>query len=404
MRTHDRHVLEKLQAVNPRAEIWWDSAPMVYAAWAERVVAAAPPEKRDRWRGQLARLFNPEAPERGLFRGVTTNPPLSLAALRQDLSRWTGIVRAFIREDASQDVEAVYWRTYREIIRQGAQVMRPLWVASGGRFGFLCAQVDPRDCFDAERMLAQGLDLAALAPNLLIKVPGTREGYRVIEELAARGVGVNNTLSFTVPQFAACLDALERGLARARKSGIDLSRFRSVITHMSGRYGRLGDLAAQAEARGISLEEADLRWAEITIFQRAYRLVCARGLPVKLLISSMCIGPCTGPGAGASWHIEKTAGADVVYACPPPFIEALMAIEDDLGPFRPDAMEEEAPAETLAKLRRLPYFQEAIEPDGLKPEQFNRHAALVATAAEFARATRHTVDFIAQQFEALRAG
>ena len=152
------------------------------------------------------------------------------------------------------------------------------------------------------------------------------------------------------------------------------------------------------------LQEADLRWAELAIFRRAYRLVRGRGLPVKLLISSMCIGPCTADGSRASWHVEKTAGADVVYACPPPFIEALMAIEDDLGPFRPDAVEEEVPRGTLAKLERLPYFTEACEPDGLTPEQFNRHAALIATAAEFARATRLTVDFVAQQFEALRAG
>lgn len=401
---HEPHVLEKLQAANPQAEIWWDSAPMVYGPWAERVVAGAPAAKRARWREQLARLFNPADPERNLFRGVTTNPPLSLAALREDLARWAQIVRGFIREDPAQGVEAVFWRTYREIIRQGARFMRPLWEASGGRYGVLCAQVDPRDCFDGDRMLAQALDLASLAPNLLIKVPGTREGYGVIEELAARGIGVNNTLSFTLPQFAACLEAIERGLARARRAGIDLARFRAVITHMSGRYGRLGDLAAQAEARGIGLEEADLRWAELAIFRRAYRLVRGRNLPVKLLISSMCIGPCAADGSGASWHVEKTAGADVVYACPPPFIEALMAIEDDLGPFRPDAVEEDVPPETLAKLKRLPYFTEAYEPDGLTPEQFNRHAALVATAAEFSRATRLTVDFVAQQFEALRAG
>ncbi len=50
---------------------------------------------------------------------------------------------------------------------------------------------------------------------------------------------------------------------------------------------------------------------------------------------------------------------------------------------------------------RLPYFVQAYEPDGMSREEFNKQGALVATAAEFSKATRTTVDFVAQQFQAL---
>ena len=52
-----RHVLEKLQATNPQAEIWWDSAPMVYENWARKVLEKAPLAKKELWREQLTEAF-----------------------------------------------------------------------------------------------------------------------------------------------------------------------------------------------------------------------------------------------------------------------------------------------------------------------------------------------------------
>ena len=148
-------------------------------------------------------------------------------------------------------------------------------------------------------------------------VPGTREGYQVIEELTARGIATNNTLSFTVPQFVACMDAVQSGLEKARKNKVDLSAWRSVITHMSARYGALGDLKAQADARKIDLSEAEIRWAELLIFKRAYRMLQERKHPSKMLMCSMRISPPMSDGSQASWHIEKIAGSDVAEHLPP---------------------------------------------------------------------------------------
>jgi transaldolase len=396
-----RHVLEKLQAANPHAEIWWDSAPMVYGNWAKKVLEKAPVEKIELWRDQLQRLFDPQHPEHTFFRGVTTNPPLNLRAVKDKPGFWTDFVQKLIRDNPDKSVEQVFWLTYKKVVEVGAKLFLPSWEKSNHTYGYLSGQVDPRDCFDAERMLKQALDIAPIAPNVMVKVPGTREGYQVIEELTARGIATNNTLSFTVPQFVACMEAVQRGLAKAAKDQVDLSRWRSVITHMSARYGALGDLKAQADSRGINLSEADMRWAELLIFKRAYRMLQECKHPIKMLMCSMKISPAMSDGSLASWHIEKTAGSDVVYACPPGYIEGLMQVEDQLKPFDPEGIYEEAPKPVLEKLLRLPYFVEAYEPDGMKREDFNKHAALIATAAEFSKAIRTTVDFIAQQFQVL---
>ncbi len=55
---------------------------MVYENWAKKVLEKASLEKKDLWRGQLKRLFDPQHPEHTFFRGVTTNPPLSLGAVK----------------------------------------------------------------------------------------------------------------------------------------------------------------------------------------------------------------------------------------------------------------------------------------------------------------------------------
>jgi transaldolase len=400
-----KHVLEKLAETNPDCEIWWDSSPLVYANWKRNVLAKAPTEKRADWEAQLTRLFDADTASRlgemG-FRGVTTNPPLSLQAIQDDPDYWTGEIQRLAAEDPSADVEEVYWRIYLSVVRCGADLILPVYDRSGGKYGYVSGQVDPRFVTNRERMLEQGLQLAELGRNVMVKVPGSKEGYEVIEELTARGISTNNTTSFTVPQYVACMDAVSRGLERARAAGVDLSRWRSVITHMSARLGNVGDLKTQADARGIELTPEEITLGEMAVMKRAYRYGKANGHPSKMLQCSMRV---VDPGDGrpaSSWHIEKIAGGDFVYTCPPGYIHQLMQVEDRLPAFDPNAIDEDAPEELINKLLRIPYFRQAYEFDGMKPEEFSHFAAFVTTAAEFAAATRKTVDFVARAIESAR--
>jgi transaldolase len=397
-----KHVLEKLADTNPDCEIWFDSSPLVYEKWKQSVLDGAPPEKRATWDAQLTRLFDPEAlanEGRMGFRGVTTNPPLSLQAVQDDPAFWTEEIRRVAAGMPAAGVEEVYWHVYLDVVRRGADVIRPAWEASGGKYGLISGQVDPRFVADRDRMLKQGLTLAEISPNVMVKVPGSREGYEVIEELTARGIPTNNTTSFTVAQYVACMDAVSRGLERARRAGVDLTRWRSVITHMSARLGNIGDLKSQAEARGISLTPQEIVLGELAVLKRAYRYGREKGHPSKMLQCSMRVTD-TGTGESASsWHIEKIAGGDFVYTCPPGYIAQLMHAEDRLPAFDPRAIDEDAPADLIEKLRRIPYFRQAYDFDGMQPDDFKHFGAFVATAAEFAGATRRMVDFVARAME-----
>ena len=399
------HILEKLAATRADCEIWWDSSPLVCESWKAGMLAKAPAEKQVDWTVQLSRLFNPrDAKDRGLmgFGGATTNPPLSLQAIQNDPEFWTAEIRRIAADNPGADVEQVYWLTYLETARRGAEMILPVYHATGGRHGYVSGQVDPRFVSDGDRMLAQGLELAALAPNLMVKIPGSAEGYLVIEELTARGISTNNTTSFTVPQYVTCMNVVMRGLDRARAAGIDLSHWRSVITHMSARLGNAGDLKAQAEFRGITLTPDEIIDGEMAVMKQAYHCGKETGHPAKMLQCSVRVIDAGPGGAAHSRHISDLAGCDFVYTCPPGYIAQPMQAEDRLPSFDPQAINLTPAPEVVAKLRQLPYFRQAYDFDGMTPAEFCQFGAFAATAAEFAAATRKTVDSVARVLDSAR--
>ena len=81
------------------------------------------------------------------------------------------------------------WLTYKEVVRRGAEMYRPVFEASGGRFGFISGQLDPRLLTETDRMVEEAVELHGLAPNVMIKVPASLQGIdgvrRLLEETGA---------------------------------------------------------------------------------------------------------------------------------------------------------------------------------------------------------------------------
>jgi len=354
---------------------------------------AAPEGERARLGEQLRRLWDPAKPEATLFRGVTTNPPLSLAVLRDDPSRWHDWACSYQAAHPGASVEGAFWAMYKEIVRLGAGAVLPLHEKSGFRYGHLSGQVDPRSLFDTEAMLLQACEVAALAPNVMVKVPGTREGLPVLRELTRRGISTNCTLAYTLPQFVAVAEEVQAGLLEARSAGVDLTRWKSVVTDMSARWEAAPEFASDAADVGLDLSAEDRRWAGIAVFKRAQRLFRYRAYPSKMLICSVRMGP--GPEkTGRCWHLEQTAGADAVFTLPPAFLTDFLLRGQELR-FTPRIWEE-VPDDVMARLRRVRYFRQGYEPDGIPVEDFDQIPALKSTAREFSQATNAMVAFVAE--------
>jgi transaldolase len=390
---NEKHILERLVDVSPGMEIWWDSSPLILPGWSRQMVEKSAPEDKEILRRQLSRMYKEDTPEKSLFRGVTTNPRLSLQAIDADRGTWAGIVNGLIEKNEGIDKENLFWLMYKEVVKRGSDMFLPLFERSGYRNGFLSGQVDPRDAFNPEAMMRQAEDLAALNPNVMIKVPGSKEGYDLIEALTAKGISTNNTLTFVLPQLMDCANSVKRGLETARRNCVDLSRWRSVITHMESRYGDLGGLRSFAAEKGIELTDGEVRLAELAIFKKAYRLIKEGGYESKLLSCSLRVGPEV-DGDLRLWHLEEKAGADIVVTCPPPFIEELFTFPggDNLV-FEKDRIWKEIPGAVLDKLMRIPYFERAYEENGYTRDEYNDHPALIKTAQQFSAATAEMVEF-----------
>jgi len=332
-----------------------------------------------------------------LFKGVTTNPSLSMAVFEIQKSYWERFVDDLIDKNPEADKEGLFWMTYKEIVKRGAQMYLPLFEKSNYKYGYISAQVDPRYIDDKEKMLEQAYDLVKLSPNVMIKIPGTKQGYEVIKILTSQGIATNNTLSFILPQFVACVKAVEEGLEIAQKNKVDLTRWRSVITDMMARWGDLGDFQGKGREIGIELSEAEVRWAEVAIIRKAHKILQERKYPGKMLACSMRISPPTEDKKVAVWHLEKLAGGNFVYTCPPKFIKALTINCDDLE-FR-NQIDEEIPKKVLDKLLRIPYFEQAYSEDGLTADEFKSHPSLIATAKQFSDRTIDMINFVSTRLE-----
>ena len=392
----EKNLFEKLAEISPGMEIWWDSSPVIFDNWCDKMIAKAEGEDAETLKRQFARMYDTDAPMGQLFRGVTTNPALSLQAIEDDIPYWQDVTKSIVKENPGLDKEALFWHLYKVVVKRGSDMYLPLFEASGYKEGHLSGQVDPRSAYDSDAMLEQALDLATLNPNIMIKVPGTKQGYEVIEALTAKGISTNNTLTFVFPQLADCAKTVRKGLETAKRNNVDLSKWRSVITHMESRYGDLGGLRGFAQEKGIELTEAEVRWAELAIFKKAYKYLKDNNLPSKMLSCSLRLGPIV-DGETRIWHLEEKAGADIVVTCPPTFIDQVINFPtQDKIVFEKDRILEDIPQKVMDKLMRIPYFERGIAEDGYTRDEYNTHPALQQTAEQFSNATEKMVDFASQ--------
>ncbi len=373
---------ERLMNVNPDAEIWWDSSPLVFKPWVEKMVGAAAPARKVELKEQLNRLYNPEAPAQSLVRGCTTNPPLSWTAVQSDPKYWADWVAKSSQANPGLDNKKLAWLLYKEIVKRGAEMFMPIWEASNGRYGWISGQLDPRLFTEIDTMVHDADELHSISPNVMIKVPASMEGMEVLKILASKAISTNTTTCFTLPQIMGSAEATNAGFKLAEKNKVDTSRWRAVITMMIGRLTENPVLDQQAARKNIELSWQDKHLYGIAVFRRAYKLLTEGGFPSKLLACSMRHGPLVA-GKMRFWDLEMIAGGDIVYTCPPYVLEPLFQIGEALE-FR-NAMDDEVPAEVMDKMLKIPYAIQAYDPNGLALEQFNTHPATVATVELFSK-------------------
>jgi transaldolase len=394
-------VIDRLQAVHPDLEIWWDSSPLVFKSWMTKLVDAAPPQKKALLEEQLNRIYSVDDPAKSTIRGCTTNPPLSLTAVKSDPAFWDPWIDNTILTHPGLTQNEYFFLTYKEVIRRGAEMMLPIWEASNGRFGYISGQLDPRLLTEADKMIEMAQEIHAIAPNLMIKVPASTQGVEVVKVLSSMAIPTNVTTCFTLPQIWAVAKAAKEGVEIAAKNKVDMSKWRAVITHMMGRLIETPELWEQGERRGIQLSWEDRHWIGIYTFRKAYKLLKENGMPSKMLVCSLRDGPFVN-GKYHFWDVEKIAG-DIVYTMPPYALEPLFQRCDDLE-FEYEIEKDDVPEDVLYKMSKIPYCIQSCDENGMEVDQFNAHPATIATAAAFSKASAGLEEYVGGRMAVVAKG
>jgi transaldolase len=384
--------VERFAETCETSEIWWDSSPFVYESWSKKTIADAADERKEEYAAWHKRYYAGENPGEQLFRGCTTNPPLSLTALKDRPAFWKAYIIELRRQNPDASLSQLWWKLYLELIKRGSEYYTGKFNESGFQYGYLTGQVDAREYENTDLMKRQAEEIAALSNNIMIKIPGTAQGMEVMKYLTSKGISTCATLCFTLPQFVAVAKAVKEGLEAAKQKGADLSHWRSTIAYMTARYEELGNFQKEQEKLGLELSESELRWSSIAILKKGIEYLESGNYPSKMLVASMRKGPVV-DGTTRVWHVEKLAGADMVYTCPGNFLNMVDEYCYDIE-FDPDAWKKPAPEETVEKLSKFQYFREAYDPEGLEPPQFNSHPSMVATATQFGNACTDMEAFV----------
>ena len=123
-----RNLFERLVDVSPGMEIWWDSSPVIFDNWCKKILAKATSgQDRQLLQKQFGRMYAPATPQKQLFRGVTTNPPLSLQAIQEDVPYWEKVARELIDQNPGIDPEGLFWKLYKKVVKRGSDMYLPLF-------------------------------------------------------------------------------------------------------------------------------------------------------------------------------------------------------------------------------------------------------------------------------------
>ncbi|MGW1891823.1 transaldolase [Streptomyces sp. NPDC002004] len=166
--------------------------------------------------------------------GVTTNPSIFQKAISSGDGYERQLGDLAVRKLTVD--EAVRMITTADV-RDAADILRPVFDATGGQDGRVSIEVDPRLAHNTPATIAEAKQLAWLVdrPNTLIKIPATKAGLPAITEVIGLGISVNVTLIFSLERYREVMDAYLAGLEKAKSSGLDLSKIRSVASFFVSR-------------------------------------------------------------------------------------------------------------------------------------------------------------------------
>jgi transaldolase len=285
------------------------------------------------------------------LRGMTSNPTIFEHAIAGSADY----------DDTLKD-PALSRKTDRELfevlaiqdVQEAADRFRPVYDRTGGADGFVSLEVSPAVARDTEGSIAEARRLwqAVDRPNVMIKIPGMREGWPAIERCLREGININITLLFSLEHYRAVSEAYLRALEARVRDGEPVHRLASVASLFVSRVDTEVDRRIEAAGgsllalRGrVAIANARLAYAAFleTIQSARWRALAASGARVQRPLWAS-----TGtknPAYSDVLYLDSLIGPDTVTTVPPDTLQRFEehgavrpALSDDPGD-APEVME-----------------------------------------------------------------
>ncbi|HXT14043.1 MAG TPA: transaldolase [Gemmatimonadaceae bacterium] len=212
-------------------------------------------------------------------------------------------------------------------VRNACDIFRPVYDQTNGDDGYVSIEVSPAAANDARATVTEGTRLWKTVdrPNVMIKVPGTVEGAKAVEELTANGVNVNITLLFAIEAYHSVIDAYMAGLERRVKDGKDISRIHSVASFFVSRVDtevdkRLGDNKALEGKAAIANAKLAYKLFQEQVASPRWKTLAAKGATVQRPLWAST--STKNPAYRDVMYVEELIGPHTVNTMPPATIDA----------------------------------------------------------------------------------
>jgi len=300
--------------------------------------------------------------------GATCNPVIAVTVLKKHFTEWKPRIEALMREMPGATEDQIGWKLVEELSVNAARLLEPAFEEHRGRDGRLSIQTDPRLYRDTAAILENADRFNRLAANMIVKIPVTKAGVAAIEDATYRGISINATVCFTLPQCVAVAEAVERGMRRREAEGNDISSMGPVCTIM---VGRLDDwLKVVMEKHAIAVDPGWLEWAGVAVFKKTYGLYRQRGYRLRLLSAAF----------RNHMHWSELIGADAVISPPSAWQKRFNASDVEVRP----RIDEPVDPRIVSGLRaHFPDFERAYTEGGLSVEEFDTFPPTVRTLRQF---------------------
>jgi transaldolase len=261
--------------------------------------------------------------------GVTSNPTIFAKAV-SDADDYAEQVHELAARRVSTEEAARMITTYD--VRWACEQLRPVYDDTDGVDGRVSLEVDPRLAHDTATTIAEAKQLWWIVdrPNLMVKIPATREGLPAITTALAQGISVNVTLIFSLQRYREVIDAFMTGLEQAHDNGLDLHPITSVAsffvsrvdTEVDKRLEKIGtpEAAAMRSRAGVANARLAYRLFEQQCATDRWRALADLGArPQRPLWASTSVKD---PDLPDTMYVTELVAPGVVNTMPEPTIEA----------------------------------------------------------------------------------